>query len=155
MINIRPAEPNDADAAVDVLRQSITELCRADHQGDAAALAQWLANKTPHNFRAWLANPNNFCVVAEEGDSLLGVGMLGRDGRIHLLYLRPGVQRRGIGKAIYRAMEQKARAWELRRVFLESTTAACAFYQSMGFMRTRDAVHGFGVTPSRAYEKTL
>jgi hypothetical protein len=81
MITVRPADPNDADAAVDVLRRSITELCVADHQGDAAALAEWLANKTKPNFLAWLANKNNFCVVAEESACLLGVGVLGRKER--------------------------------------------------------------------------
>lgn len=155
MITIRPAEQGDADATADVLRQSITQLCHADHQNDAAVLAKWLANKTPQSFRTWLANPNNFCVVAEDNELLLGVGMLGRNGKIHLLYLRPGAQRRGIGKALYRALEQKAGAWELHRLFLESTTAACAFYESMGFVRTGDAVRGFGATPSLAYEKML
>jgi GNAT superfamily N-acetyltransferase len=155
MITVRPAQPQDADAAVDVSRRSITELCTADHQGDAETLANWLANKTTQHFLAWLACDDNYCVVAEDSECLLGVGMLGRNGKIRALYLRPGAQRRGIGTAIYRAMEEKARAWKVRRLFLESTTAACAFYESMGFVRTGDAVHGFGVTPSPAYEKML
>ena len=155
MLSVRPAQPHDAAAAVDVLRRSITELCSADHQNDAAALAEWLANKTTQNFLVWLENKNNFCVVAEEFDCLLGIGMLGRSGRIHLLYLRPGAQRRGIGKAIYLAMEQQARIWGLQNLFMESTAAACAFYERMGFTRAGATVPGFGVTLSQPYEKTL
>ncbi len=155
MITIRTAEPRDADAAVDVLRRSITELCRVDHQNDAAALAGWLANKTPQNFLAWLASKNNLCMVAEEGACLMGVGMIGRNGRIHLLYLSPGAQRRGIGKAIYLAMERQAQTWGLQKLSTESTTAACAFYERMGFTRAGAAVPGLGVTLSLPYEKTL
>lgn len=152
---IRPAKPQDADAAVDVLRRSITELCSADHRNDAATLAEWLANKTTQSFLAWLANSNNYCVVAEECNRVLGVGMLGRNGKIHLLYLLPGTQRRGIGKAIYRALEEKTRAWKLQRLFMESTTTACAFYERMGFVRAGAAVPGVGVTWSQPYEKAL
>ena len=155
MITIRPAEPQDADAAVDVLRRSISELCVADHQHDPATLAGWLANKTTRNYLDWLTSSRNFCVVAEEHDRLLGVGMLGHKGTIHLLYLRPGAQRRGIGSAIYRAMEQQARAWGLQKLSLESTTAACAFYERMGFVRAGAAVSGSGVTLNQPYEKTL
>jgi GNAT superfamily N-acetyltransferase len=155
MITVRPAEPKDADATVDVLRRSVTELCSADHQNDATALAEWLANKTTRNFLAWLANKNNLCVVAEDGDGLLGMGMLGRNGKINLLYLRPGVQRRGIGKAIYLAMEQQAQTWGLQKLTTESTTAACAFYERMGFVRAGDAVRGLGLALSQPYEKAL
>lgn len=55
-MEIRRATPEDAEAACQVLRRSITELCIADHQGDAQSLAAWLANKTPENVRRWTAN---------------------------------------------------------------------------------------------------
>jgi GNAT superfamily N-acetyltransferase len=155
MIIIRPAKPQDANAAVNVLRRSITELCSSDHRDDAASLAQWLANKTTQNFLAWLADNNNFCFVAEGCDRLLGMGMLGRTGKIHLLYLLPGAQRRGIGKAIYLAMEQQAKTWGLQKLSTESTTTACAFYERMGFTRAGAAVPGFGVALSQPYEKAL
>lgn len=155
MIVTRPAEPSDADAAAALLRRSIIELCVTDHQHDAATLAAWLANKTPKVFLAWLANLNNYVVVAEENHHIIGVGMIGRNGDVALLYLLPGVQRRGVGRAIFQKLEQQARAWGLRRLTAESNTDSRAFYEAMGFTSTGDAVPGFGIGRGWPYVKAL
>jgi GNAT superfamily N-acetyltransferase len=155
MIAVRPAQPEDADAATNLLRLSIIELCTADHQGDAATLANWLANKTRENFLSWLAHDNNLCVVAEENGRLLGAGMILRKGTINLLYLLPGEQRRGIGRAIYLALEQQARDWGLQKLTLTSNKESRAFYESMGFRSTGDATPSFGNVLSWPYEKVL
>jgi len=63
MFTVRPAESRDADAAVDVVRRSITELCTDDHRGDAETLAGWLANKTAQHFVTWLANEEKRVVL--------------------------------------------------------------------------------------------
>src|SRR5262245_132660 len=124
MISVRPAEQADADAAIDVVRQSITQLCIADHHNDEETLAAWLANKTPQNFAAWLSNTDNYCVVAEAGGRLAGVGVLHRRGEILLFYLAPGMQRRGIGKMIHDALERKAVQWQIVSLHLDSTALA-------------------------------
>lgn len=152
---IRPATAADATAASQVMRRSIIELCVTDHQGDAATLALWLANKTPDMFQQWLANPNNFCVVADDNHHLQGVGLIRRNGYVALLYLAPGTQRRGIGKAIYLALEAQAKNWGLTELTTESTTDSRAFYEAMGFQSTGDAVLGFGVTRGWPYGKLL
>jgi hypothetical protein len=90
------------------------------HQGDAATLERWLANKTPQVFLACVTNKNNGCVVAEENDHLLGEGMLGRCGDVLLLYLLPGMQLRGIDKVIYLAMEENTKAGELWKMSMEA-----------------------------------
>lgn len=119
MVIVRAATPKDADIAVQVVRRSIAEHCTADHHNDAAILTKWLANKTPENFHSWIANPDNFCVVAEADSKLSGVGLVHRSGEIRLFYLAPGSQRRGIGKAIHAALEAQARAWGLRKLHLD------------------------------------
>src|SRR5215831_4208960 len=43
---IRQAKTEDAPAACAVIRQSIAELCHADHGGDDVLLGKWLPNKT-------------------------------------------------------------------------------------------------------------
>src|SRR5262249_17430596 len=53
-VEIRQARPDDAEEACMVVRSSIVELCRADHQADAATIAAWLANKTAENMRRWI-----------------------------------------------------------------------------------------------------
>jgi GNAT superfamily N-acetyltransferase len=155
MIAVRQAGPRDAEAAAAVLRRSITELCALDHRGDADTLAKWLANKRPQNFLSWLANGDNFCVVAEADRQMVGVGLLHRSGEIRLCYLAPGAQRKGIGKAIYLALEEQARAWELRTLRLESTVSACQFYEALGFRSAGMPTPGFGISHCHPYEKQL
>jgi len=154
-VSVRPARPEDAAAAVAVVRRSITELCAADHRGDAETLAQWLANKTPPNFITWIENAENFCVVAEIDSRLVGVGLLHRSGEIRLFYLDPGVQRQGIGRAIHRALEEHACAWGLRTLTLDSTATACAFYETIGYRSVGAARPAFGVVHTYPYEKQL
>ena len=155
MVTVRPAESGDAEAAVAVVRRSITELCTDDHRGDAETLAGWLANKTVQHFVTWLANDDNHCVVAEAGGRLLGVGLLRRDGEVLLFFLSPDAQRQGIGTAIHAALEAKAAAWGLLQLTLDSTVAARPFYERLGYRLTGAARPRFGVLHSYPYEKTL
>jgi GNAT superfamily N-acetyltransferase len=130
---VRAARPADADAAVAVLRRSITESCEADHQGDAQTLGQWLANKTPEHFGAWLAEEDNYCVVAALEGPICGVGLVNRGGEVMLCYVAPDAQRRGVGRALHAALEAKARAWDVARLHLRSTLGARRFYENLGF----------------------
>jgi hypothetical protein len=55
----------DAPAAWDVLRRSISKLYVADHGNDSTLLAQWLSNKTPEIVE-WIAQAgNNLLLVVE------------------------------------------------------------------------------------------
>jgi GNAT superfamily N-acetyltransferase len=155
MVSVRQAEPKDAEVAAEVLRRSITHLCTPDHQGDADTIAKWLANKTAKNLLSWLTNDDNFCVVADAKDEVLGVGLLHRSGEIRLCYLAPGAQGRGIGKAICLALEEKAKAWGLRKLSLESTISARPFYERLGYRSAGAAKPGFGISHCHPYEKAL
>lgn len=155
MIVVRHAEPEDAKAAIQVVRYSIEELCIVDHHNDADTLAHWLANKTPEHFRNWIANSDNFCVVAEEAGSVRGVGLLHRSGEIRLFYLDPGVQRRGIGRAIHSALEKQARVWKLPKLHLDSTVNARPFYEAIGYKSAGAAKHRFDALQCYPYEKVL
>ena len=155
MATVRQAESRDAEAAAGVLRRSITELCALDHHGDAGTLADWLANKTARNFLAWLANEDNFCVVVEDGGQIAGVGLLHRSGEVLLCYLAPGSQGRGFGKAIHLALEERARAWGLSKLYLESTVTARSFCEKVGYQAAGSARSGFGLSHCHPYEKTL
>jgi GNAT superfamily N-acetyltransferase len=155
MISVRPAEQRDADSAIDVVRRSISQLCVTDHCNDERTLATWLANKTPQNFLAWLADTDNFCVVAESSSRLVGVGVLHRRGEVLLFYLAPGVQRQGIGKMVHAALEEKAAQWGLASLHLDSTALACDFYRAMGYRSTGSALTRFGVLRCFPYAKQL
>jgi len=128
---------------------------RAQGSGDADTLAQWLANKTTRDFLSWLAAEDNFCVVAETNDQIRGVGLLHRSGEVRLCYLAPGAQGQGLGKAILRVLEEKAREWGSRKLHLESTVSARPFYERAGYRSAGAAKPGFGISHCHPYEKIL
>jgi GNAT superfamily N-acetyltransferase len=155
MVTVRAAQARDAEAAVDVVRRSIIELCTADHSGDVDTLTKWLANKTPQHFLTWLANENNFCVIAVEHGEVLGVALVNRSGEISLFYLAPHVQRRGIGRVLHATLEEKARNWNLEKLHLNSTFVARHFYEALGYVPAGTAKSHFGVLHCYPYEKML
>jgi len=88
-IAVRGAIPSDAPAACELVRRSITELCGEDHHGDEPTIRDWLANKTPENFDAWISSPRHVALVAESRGLLAGFALLNRSGSIALLYVAP------------------------------------------------------------------
>ena len=116
-----------------VLRRSIQELCHADHNGDAARLADWLSNNTQENMAAWIRNPQSLVFVATEGGRILGVAAMIRTGKITLNYVSPDARFRGISKALINRLEAQARELGLDYCMLNSTETARRFYLSLGY----------------------
>lgn len=150
----RPATPSDAVDAIEAVRRSI-ESCTAAHRNDPATIERWLANKQPGTFERWLTDSENFCVVEEVGGKVQGVGLLRRDGKLLLCYVAPAHQRRGLGRRIHAALETRATALRLPRLHLESTVAARAFYEALGYAPDGPARPLFGVLQGYPYAKPL
>jgi hypothetical protein len=73
-MEIRDAVAEDAEAACQVLRRSIAELCGVGHQDDPAILGRWLGNKTSEFFMSWIKQPDNSLLVAVEDGRILAPG---------------------------------------------------------------------------------
>lgn len=134
MIEIRPARVQDATAACEVLRRSITELCVADHRNDPDILNPWLSNKTPDVFRSWVGRPGNSVMVAVEGERILAVGSVTDKGRITLNYVSPDARFRGVSRALLGALEARAVEQGNPRCTLASTATARRFYRANGYV---------------------
>jgi GNAT superfamily N-acetyltransferase len=151
----RPANADDATVAVAVLRESITQLCIADHQNDPATLERWLRNKTNHHFLQWLADERDFVLVAEDESVLCGVGLMQRSGDLRLCYVQPGWQRRGVGSAMLQVLETQAKRWGVDTIRLVSSSGARIFYETHGYLPAGEPVPGFGVLMNYPYMKVL
>jgi len=144
-LDIRIATPDDASAACDILRRSITECCVADHQNDATVLAAWLGNKTPDMVGSWFQSGTNFSIVGAEAGQLLGVALLTRAGKVALCYLAPAARRRGIGTALMLRLEEQARLWSIKTLQLHSTADAEAFFAARGYVASGRVRSPYGV----------
>jgi GNAT superfamily N-acetyltransferase len=155
VVSTRLATQADADEAVAVVRMSITQLCEADHQGDAPTLERWLRNKTPEHFRSWCADPDTRLVVSELAAAIAGVGALHRSGEIRLCYVRPEVVRSGVGRALLGALEAHARQWNITHLTLNSSLAARSFYERCGYVSAGEPTPLCGILRCYPYAKTL
>ena len=155
-VTIRPALDADAEAAVEVLRHSITVGCLADHQNDAITLERWLRNKTPERFRSWRSAADNFMVVAACAGVICGVGAIRQSGDLDLLYVHPLSQRKGIGRALLMVLESQAREWGLATIRLIASATARPFYEHFGYeYLPAESSPGYGVLYDYRYRKLL
>jgi GNAT superfamily N-acetyltransferase len=132
-MQIRRATEADAEEAARLLRRSISELCAADHRHDPAILEPWLANKTPEQFRAWLANPAGCVVVAVTGTGIGGVGACADSGEITLLYVSPDARFMGVSKGLLAWLEERLRGLGVTEARLSSSRTAHRFYLAAGY----------------------
>lgn len=132
-IHIRQALPSDADAACALLRRAIELGCAADHGGDPAVLSAWLGNKTPQNVQAWCVSPTNYVVVADYDGEVAGIALLNQAGKLALCYVQPALARRGIGRALLAAVEERARCWSIGKIHMHSPASASGFFERLGY----------------------
>jgi GNAT superfamily N-acetyltransferase len=141
---IRDASAQDAPAACETMRRSITELCTPDHANDPAILNRWLANKTPENVTAWIIDPGSSILVAVENNAILAVGAVTNQGEITLNYVSPDARFRGISRAMLAALEVRASERGNTTCVLLSTEIARRFYETAGYIHTGPATAKFG-----------
>ncbi len=154
-MKIRDALPEDAAAACAVLRRSITELCVADHRRDPEILRRWLANKTPEIVRSWITQPGNSVLLAVEGETVLAVGAVRRDGEVTLNYVSPDARFRGVSRALLAALEARARSAGNGRCTRISTETARRFYHGAGYTEDGPPQRKFGTDASYPMSKRL
>ncbi len=154
-MEIRDAVAEDAEAACQVMRRSITELCLADHRNDPAVLQRWLGNKTPEFFMSWLGQSGNSLLVAVEDGEILAVGSVTDAGKITLNYVSPNARFRGVSRAMLGALEARAAERGNTRCVLISTETARRFYKASGYGEEGPSAGSFGTSASYSMTKLL
>ena len=152
-IDIRKAAPSDAAAACALLRRSIEEVCAPDHRGRPEVLDAWLANKTPETVATWFGSSSNHAIVAERDGELLGMALLTQAGKLALCYVEPGALRSGVGRALLAAVEDQARAWDIRKLHQHSPESCASFYERHGYANAGIEKSCFGLECSLMWKK--
>jgi hypothetical protein len=153
-LKIRAATPADAAAACEVLRASISELCAADHHNDPEILGRWLANKTPENVTAWIADPHASLLLVVEDETILAVGGVRNDGEITMNYVAPAARFRGASSALL-MLETKAMERGNSRCKLLATETAHRFYLGRGYSDDGPPQGKFGTNSSYPMSKKI
>jgi len=154
-MEIRDALPADAEAACEVMRRSITELCSEDHRGHPAVLVRWLGNKKPEIFRSWLTQGGQSYLVASQDGRIVCVGAVTDAGEITLNYVSPDARFRGVSRAMLAALEKRAAERGNSRCTLTSTATARRFYRANGYAENGPPAGHFGTQSGFPMTKTL
>jgi GNAT superfamily N-acetyltransferase len=154
-MDIRPARSADAAEVCQVLRQSIAELCDADHHNDPAILNRWLANKTPEIVATWIDDPEGHMFVALENGAIVGVASMNAAGEITLNYVSPDARFRGVSKALLARLETEAAELGHMHCTLTSTVTAQRLYVSAGYLEDGRPTTGMFTAESIRMTKAL
>jgi putative acetyltransferase len=116
----------------------------------ATAFASYVATSLAEEIDripAYYAEHGGSFFVAYEGDALIGMFGLERDGRnameLRRMYVAPEVRRRGIGRRLLAHAEMACREAGLRRLTLSTSELqpeALALYRASGFTLRREAI---------------
>jgi ribosomal protein S18 acetylase RimI-like enzyme len=95
----------------------------------------------PHQTEAEVAShepPEAYAVGAFDGDELVAVGLIGREGdsgewRVRGMATKPARRGRGAGTAVLRALLDHAREEQARAVWCQARTTALGLYERAGF----------------------
>ena len=137
-LSIRRAIDDDRQGIWAVHVRAIREVC--SHSYSAEQVASWAGLLSPDSYVAVLRE--RLLLVAEDPGGIAGFGQLNRaNGEVDALYVLPGRQGEGIGRALLLALEDEARAAGLKRLQLSATLNAVPFYDRAGYVEEGATVH--------------
>jgi GNAT superfamily N-acetyltransferase len=154
-VTVRRGIVADAEAACDVVRRSILELCILDHKNEAATLERWLSNKTPPWFEGLLTSETASSVVAIREEKVCGFGHMSHTGEIGLLYVAPEARYVGASSLMLAWLEAEASRLGIESLHLHSTTTARSFYLGRGYIEAGEPVYVFGISETYPLVKSL
>lgn len=124
---IRAYSPDDADATVQLFRETISGVCKDDY--------------TPGQLRAWTSGCNdleawnasllaNGALIAEEDGEIIGFGDIDETGYLDRLFVHKDHQGEGIGAALCEALEAIAPSG----VSTHASITARPFFEARGYI---------------------
>ena len=130
-MKIRPATEGDRDAVLAVHAAAIRS-CASISGYTAAQIEAWAASPAPEGHEAELRSGHVF--VAEEDGRILGYGRFDTDtGEVEATYVLPEAQGRGVGAALLREAEDRARHAGFDSMHVSASLNAVEFYRRAGF----------------------
>ncbi len=141
-IDIRPFEPEDLMPLIRLFRDSVRQVAIRDYT--QAQVEAWAPDEIdPLAFGMRFARQTT--MVAVESGATAGFATIDERGHIDLLFVHPGHQRRGVGRALLSAVEDWARVRGLGLLSAHGSFTARPLFEAMGFtalIRRRVEIRG-------------
>jgi len=138
MFIIREADVNDCEAICRVHNAAIREIAKSHYPPQE--IEAWARPRKPQEYIEAIKHKEFY--VAEENGVVLGFGTLNQEqSEVEAVYTNPEFVRRGIGSAILRKLEERAKELSLSSLKLDASLNAVAFYESAGYKSQNKTKH--------------
>ncbi len=133
MVVIRSARADDIDDFKEVVKSSITVLCK-DYYSEEQIEGLLKQYPGPELYRRWLNE--RVLIVAEMDEKIIGFAQFdpARSG-IEAVHVLPEYTYLGIGRNLVREIEKIAREKGVKKLVLDSSINADEFYSKCGYMK--------------------
>lgn len=128
-MNIRPYNIQDRLACGELFYQTVHTICSNDYskqQLDVWAPEASRSGDFPRPLEA------NYAYVIEIDDKVVGFADITKNGYVDRFFVHKDYQGRGVGKALFKKIEEKARSLGLQKITLEASITAKSFFEKMG-----------------------
>lgn len=128
-MKVRKATLKDAEAILYLQIETIRSSNSVDYT--CQEIDAWIASRCLEHMK-WLVDHEHVWVAADSSNKIFGFGTL-KGNSVLQLFVAPQYQRRGIGSAIFTALEETGINNGFSEIVTESTITAVQFYKRKGF----------------------
>ncbi|MBR9679401.1 MAG: GNAT family N-acetyltransferase [Nanoarchaeota archaeon] len=129
---IREFQKSDAEAWCNIRKQNLLEVNSKNYPQEIITLL--LCQNKPENVLKKIKT--RLMLVYEKEKKILGTISLTKDGEIKNLFVKPELQRKGIGKKLLKTIEKSFEG----KIFLYASTTAQKFYEKNGYKKEHEEV---------------
>ena len=141
---IRTAVAADAAALLALQMDAINAISETHYT--AVQRQAWFGERTPQHYLGPITTRLMRVAQADAESPLLGFGQLDLSTRfVEAIYVRPAVQRSGIGRQLLQALESSASGAGAQVLWLDASLNAVLFYQRQGFEALSEHEHPVGL----------
>jgi putative acetyltransferase len=131
-VRIRNFKHNDAETLAIILHKAVHSVGRKDYS--EPQVSAWSpAPYSAERFTARVSDGRSIFVAVSENDTPMSFIELEQDGHIDCFYCHPDVAGTGVGKALYRRLQDSAIANGISCLYVEASEAARRFFLREGF----------------------
>ena len=129
-LEIRYVKPNDLAELQQLFVDTVSVICSRDYSDQQIEV--WKA--TVNNTLRWQDRiENQFFIVAQIADLIVGFGSLENNSCIDMMYVHKDFQRQGIADRIYSELEKKAISQNSNTLICDVSKTAKPFFEKKGF----------------------
>ncbi len=137
LMNIRIAQLKDVDAIRQLFQETIESINQKDY--NLAQIRIWAAGA--QRIANWQKKiKEQYFVVAEQGDIIIGFASIERSGYIDFMYIHKDYQNQGIATQLLNDLESKAASLSLTKVWANVSITARPFFKKRGFQITNISI---------------